>query len=398
MFGVILNSYLAPLGFRVKPGMTATVPGMAALAVALLLAVGCAKVETVGGFSDKPMTFRTYTPRVVKSGAETKAATAGAVVSPGALPADSQFGVFAFYQPGVVGSSTGTWGDGGARSSWTPDFMFNQMVDFDGSDYDYSPLRYWPANEDNTISFWAYYPYELYATDNSGALKFYESNGTTNYSASSTGLPYIKYTVPKNPAQQYDILFDSFVNKNRTYDNGAGSGQVPMTFRHALALVEFRLREGGSESATTDITEMTVGPINWSGTCSNPVDRTWFDQGNPDSIVVEDLQVQGGVIIRLLVMPQTLTNAMKLTINYDLEFESSDPVHSPEPIVYSDNTGTVNLLDAKNAAGNASANITAWEAGHHYIYYIDAGYDRIEFEEVVVLNEDWASAGEMTLN
>ena len=391
--------------FRVKPGMTKMLPGMTkvlALAALLTLSVGCVRIEQ-DEFSDKPMTFRTYKPRAVgKSGAEalqpwTKAATAGEIVSPGTLPENTSFGVFAFYQPGVIGSSTGTWGAGGARSSWTPVFMFNQQVDFDGINYTYSPLRYWPSNEENTISFWGYYPYELYNPDNSGALKFYDSvQCNIAYSASSTGLPFITYTVPTDPEDQYDILFDSFVNQDRTYANGAGSGTVPLTFRHALALVEFRLREGGS--ATTQITEMTVGPINWSGVCTDPAARTWDRQGDPDDITIENLEVEGGQITRLLVMPQTLTNDMELTIRYTLYFASSDPVHSPDPIVYSGNEGTLTLLSAKDSHGDP-AGINAWEAGHHYIYYIDAGYDRIEFEEVVEAgDEDWTSAGEIPLS
>ncbi len=139
------------------------------LAGALLTAPSCTRIESQAAAGHIPMSFGSYVSRPVS-----KAAAAG-VVTNATLPANSSFGVFAFYQLGVVGASTGHWADGG----WTPDYMFNQEVAFDGSDYSYSPLRYWPANEENTLSFWAYWPYDLYSaqkTDASGYPLYYQTD------------------------------------------------------------------------------------------------------------------------------------------------------------------------------------------------------------------------------
>ena len=348
------------------------------LAGALLAAPSCTRIESQAAAGHIPMSFGSYVSRPVS-----KAAAAG-VVTNATLPANSSFGVFAFYQPGVVGASTGHWADGG----WTPDFMFNQEVAFDGSDYSYSPLRYWPANEENTLSFWAYWPYDLYSADNSGALKFYAAGGTAAYGASSEGLPTVKYTVPQDPAQQYDILFDSFAQTDRIATGGATPGTVPFSFRHALALVEFQIKEGTGAL----VTSFELSDLAWSGTCADPSTRVWTEQGAVADYVLNNVSADGNVICRLLMMPQALTAAKELTLSYDIQFASSDPNH-PEPIVYQGNSGSVRLNDARLANGTG-ANLTAWEAGRHYVYVINAGFDRIEFEGVVELGEDWTSAGD----
>jgi len=355
-----------------------TVATLSLLAGASLGFSSCLRLESQDLYSDIPMSFGSYVPRPAS-----KAAAAG-VVTEATLPANSSFGVFAFYQPGVVGSTTGAWSDGG----WTPAFMFNQEVAYSGSEYSYSPLRYWPANEENTLSFWAYWPYDLYSADNSGALKFYESDGTTAYSNSSEGLPRVNYTVPKDPAAQYDILFDSFARKDLYYLDCTTPGTVDLTFRHALCLVEFKIKEGTG----AQVTSFHISNLYWNGSCSDLSARTWQVSGDPSALEINDLTVEGNTICKLMMLPQTLDADATLTINYDIQFASSDPDH-PDPIVYSGNVGSVKLRAAKTAGGD-DAGLTAWQAGMHYVYTINAGFERIEFEEVVELGEDWTSAGE----
>ena len=349
----------------------------------LLLASGCADLETEVRYSDVPMSFRTYTPHAVNrpladaSSPVTRAAADPGAVTGTTLPANTSFGVFAFQQNGNVSNGTvAHWTDGG----WTPAFMFNQRVDFDGTDYSYSPTLYWPSNEENTISFWAYWPYELYVADNSGTLKFYETNALTSAYASSstTGLPVAKYTVSTNPAQQYDLLFDSFTNTDRTYANGAGAdGEVPLNFRHALAMVEFRLAEGTGAV----INSMSVTNLLWSGTCTNPATRTWTaDAGSSATFSLSDVEIESSTICTLIMIPQTINVSASLSINYDITFESSDPGY-PDPIPYSGNIGSALLT---------SAGINRWEAGQHYVYKISADYERIEFEEVILAGDDWS--------
>ena len=340
-----------------------------ALAIAAVAMWGCSKAETFrAAEEDVPMCFSSYAARTRADGSFVPAGTT-------VLPDSTSFGVFAFFQDGVIGSTTAHWSDGG----WTPYYMFNQEVEFDGTDYSYSPTKFWPRNEENTISFWAYYPYNAYSAGNTGALKFYESDGTTAYSSSSVGLPYVKYEVSRNQNNQMDILFDSFAKKDMTYDNCLPEpGTVDLLFRHALALVEFQITEG--EEAIIHSFEMTN--VYWSGNCANPSASpiVWTGHGNSNSFTISELSVTDSLVCRLLMIPQTLGASSGISISYDISYPSFDPSY-PEPIVYKGNGGSARLIDA---------GITSWEAGKHYVYKLTGGYERIEFSEVVEASDDWS--------
>jgi hypothetical protein len=374
---------------------------LARVAALLLLAAGCVEIET-NGLSDHPLTFRSYTPRTTKAAADT------GVVTTTTLPANTSFGVFAFYQPGVVGSSTGTWSQGG----WKPNYMFNQQVDFDGTDYAYTPLRYWPANEENTISFWAYWPIEFFnASTNGGTLKFYDAASyqsnpatATAYTANSTGLPVAKYTVSTDPGQQYDLLFDAFDNTDRTYDNGAQPGIVPLRFRHVLSQVVFQITADGSslpDDAEVTLKSFLLTGVNTEGTCLSPgasiaaddVDAHPENYWSSQSVPLDISLTTGSEKTVLLLMPQDLPedgstdhSAMRLEISYDISFPAA---HDPtESITYSDNT--MNAYIWSDVAATPYG-VKRWLPGRKYVYNIGAGLERIEFWEVTEASwtEEW---------
>lgn len=57
-------------------------------------------------------------------------------------------GIFAYYNQNGVASTT-------------PNFMNNQQATYDASSssWNYSPVKYWPTNANDNLSFYAYYPY-----------------------------------------------------------------------------------------------------------------------------------------------------------------------------------------------------------------------------------------------
>ena len=142
------------------------------------------------------------------------------------------FGVFAFLQEGdVMNGTVAHW-----SVDRSPNFMFNQLVTKTGAtnsnqhtDYTYSPLRYWPENEENTISFWAYSPHNPSAV-------LYETGTTNAYTRSSTGLPDIEFSVTNGR--------DDFMVSNLMVDRdySMDSGIVPFEFRHRLAWIEFQAK------------------------------------------------------------------------------------------------------------------------------------------------------------
>ena len=366
------------------------------MVAAILLLAGCVQIEEGGGFSDMPLTFRTYTPRATKSDP--------GVVSGNALPNNSYFGVFAWYQPGTVGSHTGTWSEL-ASKNWTPNFMFNQQVYFADDTYSYAPLRYWPANEENTISFWAYWPYELYAANNSGVLKLYQDNACTQdyTSSSSNGLPVVKYTVSNNQAEQYDLLFDSFVSQDMTWDNCSESssntdGVVPLTFRHALSQIVFNVSVSNEVSAAggeATIKAVSLTGVNTVGTCLNPaasLDASyWTSVGTPQttSFTLGANQQDAAFIL----MPQALAedgntghSVVSLTLTFDISFPAADDPSAR--VTYANNEMTAPVW-------TSTYGTTSWLPGRKYVYNILAGLTEIEFSEV--FTELWTNGDDIVL-
>lgn len=123
----------------------------------------------------------------------------------------TDFGVYAYYNP-----------SGGWTSALTPNFMFDQKVEGSAAaGFTYSPLKYWPKNEGETISFFAYAPYKS------------ETNGIAESSApSSAGSPLISYTLPEDEASQIDLLRAAPVPGRTSFD-----GQVRFNFSHALSRI-----------------------------------------------------------------------------------------------------------------------------------------------------------------
>ena len=88
------------------------------------------------------------------------------------------FGVLAYY--------TGAT-DFASYTSPTPNFMWNQKVEYKSSAWSYTPLKYWPNTTDEKISFFAYAPYA--DTQNTAS----SSNGIELTAATASGYPKITF-------------------------------------------------------------------------------------------------------------------------------------------------------------------------------------------------------------
>lgn len=60
-------------------------------------------------------------------------------------------GVFACYRT-TDGTTDGT------NTNFVPNYMLNQLVEFDGAAWSYSPVKYWPT--DGSVDFFGYFPYD----------------------------------------------------------------------------------------------------------------------------------------------------------------------------------------------------------------------------------------------
>lgn len=115
-----------------------------------------------------------------------------------------------------------------SESSSTPNFMYNQKVERQAGDgsWIYSPVKYWPANATEKLSFFAYAPYVDETTPGG-------SNPTLSGNTAK-GFPTLAYTVSAAESSQVDLLA-SVPLMNRTYEETSGS--VRFTMNHAMTKV-----------------------------------------------------------------------------------------------------------------------------------------------------------------
>lgn len=118
-------------------------------------------------------------------------------------------------------------------SSVSPDFMYNQDVTYDGSNWTYSPVKYWPNNSTEYISFFSYYPY--ISSEKASKAK----DGIIGFSnADAKGDPWLVFRLPeKAPTEQTDLLYGTpQFDKQKMPVSGVNS-KVKFQLNHALTCI-----------------------------------------------------------------------------------------------------------------------------------------------------------------
>ena len=180
-------------------------------AMAAFAFVGCSQDEVVSQSPDvnKAIEFGTYVGRDAQSRAE--------VIEIADL-AEEGFGVFAYYT-----------GKNDFTSSATPNFMYNQQVTGTPTTvgnnttygWTYSPLKYWPNNEGDMLTFFAYAPHK---------------SGVTL----STGFPSFQFSVSETVTDQEDLLWAApHVNLTKNNNTGDVDDAIKFEFKHALSRIGF---------------------------------------------------------------------------------------------------------------------------------------------------------------
>ena len=203
----------------------------------MLVGTGCSSDEVVNDYSpENAIQFGTYVGR----DAESRGSVLDNNTTTG-LP-NQGFGVYAYYTDnGDFNSSTST-----------PNFMKNtQVKSNNGTDWTYSPVKYWPNESTDKLSFFAYAPWDEYHT-----LK------------DVTGDPVYTFTVPTDVTDHIDfVVADATNKKNLTKQNI--DEKVVFSFKHVLSRVGFKVEavidEVNSENNGADDNDDENKPIT-SGT------------------------------------------------------------------------------------------------------------------------------------
>lgn len=168
------------------------------------LMVGCSDNVLDTNMSDSEVVFDTALPEDWNPITSTRAGIVGNTELQ-----TKGFGVFAYY----TGNDSWTTAD-----ATTPNFMNNTRVTStdNGTTWSYSPIKYWPHNQNDKVSFFAYAPH--------------------GSSLTATGSK-LNYTVPVDVRQQVDLMWSNSV----TTDLKKQDNKIQFNFQHATSKIGFTM-------------------------------------------------------------------------------------------------------------------------------------------------------------
>lgn len=184
------------------------------ITLGLLLATGCTVDEGEEKVTSVPLTFSTSVSTL----------TRGTELGTDNL---TSAGIFAYLTSGELNTNKAT-----------PNFMYNQKLEKSNNTWMYSPMKFWPNNDSDRISFVAYAPYVDEAVAGGSNPSF--SGKTT------AGYPVLTYTVPAKEAGQIDLLAAAPL-KNQYYSKATGNS-IKLDMEHSLTKITFKVKSGDKYS------------------------------------------------------------------------------------------------------------------------------------------------------
>ena len=150
------------------------------------------------------------------------------------------------------------------NDSDTPNFMNNQKAvctSDDGSSWSYSPVKYWPNNDTDALSFYAYYPHR----DSS-------DGDTIKVEPISNAALKLNYSCPN---ANIDLMATKKVADQKYSSH---QGQVPLAFKHLLARVKFSFSYVGDDEyhPVIHVLKYTIPHYKGVVTCSSSQGSDFF--------------------------------------------------------------------------------------------------------------------------
>ena len=214
---------------------------------AMLVGTGCSTDEVVNNYSpENAIQFGTYVGRDVQARV--------AVTNLDEVKKDG-FGVYAHYKKS------------GSEAAYIPNFMNNQSVTWSGTNWTYTPVKYWPNNDGDEITFWAYSPYDAANT---------EKSATAPTFAIADGTDYVAAQPVTSSKSQVDDVDD----------------KVKFTFAHMMSRVGFKVEAIIDELEHQPETDDTDGT---NGDEDEETDATTTAIANKTTIVVTKVTLNGSL-------------------------------------------------------------------------------------------------------
>ena len=347
------------------------------LAVAAVALVACSRTFEHHAVEGNAITLGTW------SDVMTKAPLTG-------FTTNDEFDVFGFKWNNPVAPAT---------DPVSPTNVFNgDDVKYDGSNWSYSPLRFWDSNFDK-YTFFAAFPKDQLASE--AATNDYAQKGLFI----SNELTYDGSNEKLLVAQKKDVA------------NAAFGTTVPLVFKHTGALVDIMVKKhaditkalvevtsielyniqtkGKFTVASYDGSNNPVGAevsdidgLGWSLAASPVVNAATADAAAAPYINTTgaSLAIDGGVgtsnaatlFENLIVMPQVLpvSSGPAIQISYTITTGTGGDAQTT---TYSNKVFYFGQFDADDDKDNDDTKIAKWMPGIHYTYYITINAKAIEF-------------------
>lgn len=228
------------------------------------------------------------------------------------------FGVFAYYTGSYTWNLCDGSGEKGHTSKVVPNFMYNQQVEWSTDHWTYSPVKYWPNNNNpadgsgaigseskNYLSFFAYAPYGV--------------SYITGFSANdAAGAPSVNYTWGANNDLLYAAQTDRYKydNSDDANDNGRIGETVLFNFRHALCKVQFKVRRSNTSHAVSlkslsvsfnTTATFNLGSATWSSHSGSGSSNVFDASLSPISVTAETEASAHEVGSPIMLIPGALT-------------------------------------------------------------------------------------------
>ena len=263
----------------------------------------------------------------VNRGIATKAGAVGELNSSNITASEVDgFGVFAYYNNGELYNEMAK-----------PDFMYNQHITYDGANWTYSPLRYWPnefgssavSEEVDRLTFFAYAPWAQ-VTPTTGVVIEDDATGIIGMSRNTaTGDPLVKYAVNYKPGAGVDLCwgvvaedFSDVVDGGTQSTLKAGKpwlnvvkptvgSKIKFDFKHALASLNVQIDADidddthAHDKALDDYTRIyvrsvtfegftTKGALNLNSEYEAGSSPTWFDLAGTSKLATDPITIYDG--------------------------------------------------------------------------------------------------------
>lgn len=260
------------------------------------------------------------------------------------------------------GRSFSVWGNYTDGAGSTPTSVFTaETVTYVSGMWGYEGTRYWLPG--NTYDFYALYPSVKTLGSNVTSVACTDGNFVIDGFDATKGHDLMT-------AEQSGIVVEQ--------GQAEAPGPVALTFQHLLARISFTAR---SEGGNATVHSISLGRLAVKGDYNSSASTHWSDtETGTISVVKETVVLPGGdadVSGDLLLIPQSLTGGVTLTVTYDTDAEKGKTASYTLP----------------------TATVSEWTAANHYRYsFTLTGGGYIVFDPPTVNAWSDATGGNVTID